>query len=193
MSPLQFRDLCNESFELSAGATHGAELNQGIHSFVGIAPGEEKRIQMPFITLGMFNQPRYLPGRFLNLVLELELTPDAESWINTVNKGGKEFQYQWSLADCSILASTINLDPALDSMIADRILTGEIPMPIRTWTSQQQIVTNSDFNVTMTRGVSRLATVVMTYTKAAAAEDDQKKAMCCTSLQIAKRLSLIHI
>ena len=48
-------------------------------------------------------------------------------------------------------------------------------MPIRTWTSQQQMVTNSDFNVTMTRGVSRLATVVMTYTKAEQPEDDQKE------------------
>ena len=107
------------------------------------------------------------------MVLELELTPDAESWINTVNKGGKDFQYKWSLADCSLLARCINLDPALDSMIADRILTGEIPMPIRTWTSQQQMVTAADFNVTMTRGVSRLATVVMTYTKENG--DDEKE------------------
>ena len=35
------------------------------------------------LLLGTFQQPRYLPGRFLNLVLELEVTPGAESWNNT--------------------------------------------------------------------------------------------------------------
>ncbi len=39
-------------------------------------------------------------------------------------------------------------------------------MPIRTWVGQQQMITDSSFNVTMTRGVSRLATLVCTYTKA---------------------------
>ena len=86
MSPLQFRELCNESFELSGGSSHGADLNAGDYAFVSVPAGTEKRIQMPFLTLGAFQQPRYLPGRFLNFVLEIELTPDAESWINTIPK-----------------------------------------------------------------------------------------------------------
>ena len=45
-------------------------------------------------------------------------------------------------------------------------------MQIRTWASQQQMITDSSFNVTMTRGVSRLATVVVTYTKT---EDEDEK------------------
>ncbi len=51
---------------------------------------------MPFLTLGLFNVARYLPARFLNLVLELELSPDAESWINTTDaqKGDEAFTHQ---------------------------------------------------------------------------------------------------
>ena len=59
-------------------------------------------------------------------------------------------------------------------MIADRIPTGEVPLPIRTWTSQQQMVTDSTFKITMTRGGSRLATLVVTYAKEE--DGDEKEA-----------------
>ena len=58
-------------------------------------------------------------------------------------------------------------------MIADKVLTGEIPLPIRTWVTQAQMITDASFNITMTRGVSRLATFVVTYAKAEG--DDEKE------------------
>ena len=68
MSPMQYRDLCNESFEL---ASVGESLNAGgPYEHVALAKDQHIRNQMPFPTLGIFNQPKYLPGRFLNLVLE---------------------------------------------------------------------------------------------------------------------------
>ena len=104
-----------------------------------IAHDDAVRIQMPFLTLGIFNQPKYLPGRFLNLVLECELTSDAESWLDTSQKGTGS-PISWSLSDINILASCINLDPALDSMLADKVLSGEIPLPIRSWVTQAQVI-----------------------------------------------------
>ena len=62
-----------------------------------------------------------------------------------------------------IQRSEQNLDPSLDRMLADKVLSGEIPLPIRTWVTQSQVVNGADFNITMTRGVSRLATEVVTY------------------------------
>jgi hypothetical protein len=157
---MQYRDLCNESFELTAAS---ALALQDTHK--SIAPAEKKRVQMPFLTLGIFNQPKYLPGRFLNMVIECELTPDAASWLDSTDEQAGSL-LTWQLSDINILASVINLDPALDSMLADKVLSGEIPLPIRTWVTQTQMITQPDFNITMTRGVSRLATVVVSYAKA---------------------------
>jgi len=175
MSPFQFRDLCNESFEFVGGGGLGSQLANGSgdgYTFNYFEAGDRSRIQMPFLTLGIFNQPKYLPGRFLNLVLKCELTPDMTSWIDTTNVDPLS-PLKWALSDISLVASCINLDPALDSMIADKVLTGEIPLPIRTWVTQSQMITDSSFNITMTRGVSRLATFVVTYSKAD--EPDQKE------------------
>ena len=169
MSPWQYRDLCNESFELDDlddDAMASKLASGGTYEHQTLEAGDEARIQMPFLTLGTFNQPKYLPGRFMNLVLECQLTPDAESWLDTAAKGDNTNKLAWSLSDINILASVIQLDPALDSMIADKVLSGEIPLPIRTWVTQSQQVTDKDFNITMTRGVSRLATFVVTYAKA---------------------------
>jgi len=175
MSPMQYRDLCNESFPLDDNDEFGDKLaGGGSYVHVPINQGARTRIQMPFLTLGTFQQPKYLPGRFLNLVLECELTPDATSWLDTSSRG--EATHRWALSDINILASCINLDPALDSMISDKVLTGEIPLPIRTWVTQSQMLTDKDFNLVMTRGVSRLATFVVTYAKAET--EDEKEANC---------------
>ena len=90
MSPMQYRDLCNEIFEMHSDEDNiGAALNRGgVYTHAIINTDHQLRIQMPFLTLGIFNQPKYLPGRFLNLVLECELTRDSDRWLDTSQQAG---------------------------------------------------------------------------------------------------------
>ena len=157
MSPQAYIDLCNESFDCSVSTSLPA-AGEWIHN--PVLAGGEKRIQMPLTQLGLFAQSKILPCRYLNsLSLEFEITPDANEWLNIV-RGAPT----WELFDVSLKANMLQLDSGLESAIATKMLSGvELPMATREYVTVTQVLTGGTFNLQLTRGLSRLTGIFVTF------------------------------
>ena len=160
MSPQAYIDLCNESFDCSVSTSLPA-AGEWIHN--PVLAGGEKRIQMPLTQLGLFAQSKILPCRYLTgLSLEFEITPDANEWLNIA--GGPP---TWELFDVSLKANMLQLDSGLESAIATKMLSGvELPMATREYVTVTQVLTGGTFNLQLTRGLSRLTSIFVTFERA---------------------------
>jgi hypothetical protein len=115
---------------------------------------------MPLTQLGLFAQSKVLPCRYLNgLSLEFEITPDAIEMLDIT--GGTP---TWELSDVSLKANMLQLDSGLESAIATKMLSGvELPMATREYVTVTQVLTNGTFNLQLTRGLSRLTGIFVTF------------------------------
>ena len=95
------------------------------------------------------------------LVVEMELNTSFTTFANTTGGNPK-----WTLSDVNALCDVISLDPALDAAIQERHLTDMIPMKLRTWSTQKQVLNPAaaaEFTLTLLKGVSRLTSICITF------------------------------
>ena len=165
MSPQAFIDLRNESFSVNLAAGGGSIPEAGTFVHDTIARNGYKRIQMPLFAMGLLSQPNILPLRMLdNLVLEMELTPDAGSWLNTAAGRSTE----WRLEDICLKMDLLTLDPEIDAQIMAKLQQGvELPIPIRTFLTTTQVLAARDFDINITRGLSKLVSLFVNFETAA--------------------------
>ena len=72
----------------------------------------------------------------------------------------------------------ISLDPALDAAIQERHLTDMLPMKMRTWSTQKQVLSPAaaaEFTLTLLKGVSRLTSICVSFEGPADATNATKK------------------
>ena len=155
MSSDALKDLSAESFAIRSASLQG----QNIHETVPV--DTSIRIQMPLITTNVFSQAKLLPLRWMPLVVEMELQSSFTTFANTAGGAPK-----WTLSDVNALCDVVSLDPALDAAIQERHLTDMIPMKMRTWSTQKQVLNPAaaaEFTLTLLKGVSRLTSICITF------------------------------
>ena len=147
--------------------------NLDVDNFKGIAKGESQTVLFKPLS-GLLNQPKYLPIRYMPLVLELELVDNATDPIvsNFSGSGAKDFtadntSVKWSLNQVQVKCDMCTLDNGLDNSYAEHLLSGKsLPINYNTFVSQMQTVQGQDKpSINVSRALTRLKSVFVTLDK----------------------------
>jgi len=131
---------------------------EGTGRFDGGAPetlpvGTSRRIGMKLCS-GLLNQSKMLPIRYCPIELELEL-------VNAVGDPQKG-SIGWSISDVQCKCDLVTLDNGLENSYSEHVLSGKaLPINYSTYISQSQVVTDSTFNINVSRAVTRLKSIFM--------------------------------
>jgi hypothetical protein len=155
MSPMQYASLCAENVQVASMPMNTANTHEAVPI------GTDVRIQTALITTPILQQKRWIPLRWMPLVIELELNSSYTSMCKT--DGGTP---SWVISDVCALYDSLTLDPALDNAFQERIDSDRLPMQMDCWSTQKQILDPAkaaEFTLQMLRGVSRLNSIVITF------------------------------
>lgn len=117
---------------------------------------------------GLFNQPKYIPLMWSPLTLEFEVVNGATDPLVGQNASADykdtNTSIRWQLQDVRIVCDLVTLDSALQNSYAEHVLSGKaLPINYGSYVSQFQTITGGDFAVSVTRAVSRLKSVFLTF------------------------------
>ena len=125
-------------------------------------PGDIKdgRVVLFKPLLGLFNQEKLIPIRYLPLQIELELVSHAEDAIKIV----ADTSSVWTISDCQVKCDLLTLDNALDNEYAALLLSGKsLPINFSSWNhTVQQTSGDKNFSVNISRALTRLKSVFIT-------------------------------
>ena len=154
-------------------------------SFPGIIGGQSQTVLFKPLS-GLLNQPKYLPIRYCPITIELELVNDATVPIVSY-LGGSEFtaantSLLWQIQNVQVKCDLCTLDNALDNSYAEHLLSGKaLPVNYNTYVSQIQstqgssnngvIIGQKDIRHNVTRSLSRLKSVFVSFDHAVPSED----------------------
>ena len=135
-------------------------------SLPGIAGGSVRRVSFKLLS-GLFNQPKWLPIRYCPITIELELVNSATDPV--VAPDGSDFtssntSTDWTIEDCQLKADLCTLDNAVDNQIADHLLSGKaLPINFQTYITQSQVVSGQSLSVNVSRAVTRLSSIFVSF------------------------------
>ena len=137
---------------------------------VGIAGASYK----PNITfkplLGLFTQTKYIPLMWCPLTLELEIvgnstdaildpTATSDTTFTTNNTSTS-----WQIEDVRLICDVVSLDSALQNSYAEHVLSGKaLPINYNTYISILQSISPPVINVNVTRAVSRMKSIFVSF------------------------------
>ena len=143
------------------------------YKFSGISQGQSQRVLFKPL-LGILNQPKFLPIRYMPLTIELELVNDMTEPVlsNFTTTTGADFSntntsVSWSIENVEVKVDLISLDNGLDNTYAQHLSSGK-PLPINynTFVSQVQTISKEPKpSVNVTRALTRLKSVFVTLDK----------------------------
>ena len=135
----------------------------------GGAPNNAKTVSFKPL-FGILNQPKYVPLSWCPIMMEFEVVNNATDPIASPNNGaGSRFttdntSTSWQIQDVRIVCDVVTLDSALQNSYAEMVLSGKsLPINYSTYISQFQTITSSDFAINVSRSVTRLKTVFVTF------------------------------
>ena len=134
------------------------------------APGSVTTMTMPLIC-GLFSQPKWLPLRWLNPILEIELcdpTIAVRLPGHVTGPSGNTVTYSgdYSIENAKILCDLCTLDDSLEQEMSKVLLSGrKMPLSIVSFTQTMHSLVPGDDAPTITsnRSVSRLKTAFLTF------------------------------
>jgi hypothetical protein len=111
--------------------------------------------------LGLFNQEKLIPIRYLPLQIELELVSHGADAVYNPNLDNSS---NWSISDCQVKCDLLTLDNALDNEYAALLLSGKsLPINFSSWNhTVQQTGGDKNFSVNISRALTRLKSVFIT-------------------------------
>ena len=122
--------------------------------------------------LGIFNQSKYLPIRYAPITLEFELVNNFTDPIIDPATDTRTTPV-WTTANCSTIwminnvqakMDVVTLDNVLDNEYSQHVLAGKtLPINYNTYISQLQSVLSPDIAVNITRALTRLKSVFITF------------------------------
>ena len=124
--------------------------------------------------LGIFNQHKYLPLKFVPIVLEFELCDINDAIVfprayaeatgyNTIYTTDNTTN-SWQIQNCCIKCDICTLDNALNNSYNEHLLAGKaLPLEYSTFISQQSSVFGKNFSVQIIRAVSKLQKAFITF------------------------------
>ena len=149
-------------------------------TFPGIRGGQSRTVLFKPLS-GLLTQPKYLPLRYCPLTIELELVNDPTLPIISY-LSGSEFtaantSLLWQIQNVQVKTDICTLDNSLDNSYVEHLLSGKaLPINYNTYVSQIQstlsgINGQKDIRHNVTRSLSRLKSVFITFDKAVTSED----------------------
>ena len=117
---------------------------------------------------GVLNQAKYVPLSWCPMMMEFEIVNNATDAVASINAGSNftstNTSTAWQIQDVRIVCDVVTLDSALQNSYAEHVLSGKnLPINYSTYISQFQTLTSSDFAVNVSRAVSRLKSVFVTF------------------------------
>ena len=145
-------------------ATHNAA------TLPGFKGGHHHTVGMKLCS-GILNQSKMLPLKFMsNLTIELELvndandpvvTPGVDSLFTTGNTTN-----DWSIENCQLKCDIITIDNTLQNNYDSHLSSGgKLPISYNTYITQSQAVSGQDISVNVSRAISRLKSVFVSFYK----------------------------
>jgi len=133
-----------------------------------IRPGDGKTVGMP-ILCGLFQQHRFLAAQYMNLVLELTVADAAD-----VCRGGSVVDgtvtttftnSAYDISDVILKCDSITLDSQLQEEYAKKLLSSTISYSMKCMhhTNYSQTGNEDSLTIAMSRSLSRLCTVFVTF------------------------------
>ena len=145
-------------------------------SLPGIPGGSSRRVSFKLFS-GLFNQSKWLPIRYCPITLELELVNSAtDPVVNPADGDGSVFttantSTEWAIEDVNLKCDLASLDNAVDNQIADHLLSGKaLPINFQTMITQSQVVSGQSLSVNVSRAVTRLSSIYVSFFGAIANE-----------------------
>ena len=130
--------------------------------------GGAKTVGMPILA-GLFTQSRFLPVQYMNLVLEFSVA-DARDVCRggSITEAGVTTTFTndaYEISDCILKVDSITLDSQLQEEYAKKLLSSTLPISFKSFhhTSYSQTGDQDAVSIAMTRSVSRLCTVFVTF------------------------------
>ena len=117
---------------------------------------------------GICNQPKFIPLMYAPLTFEFELCNSATDPIISAFAGATftpdNTSTSWRIEDVRVICDVCTLDSALQNSYSEHVLSGKaLPINYSSYISQYQTLTSSDASVNVTRAVSRLKSIFVTF------------------------------
>jgi hypothetical protein len=150
-------DVMYKNWTTSTAITHSASIKGGSSRSVSFKP-----------LFGLLNQQKYIPLMWSPLMFEFEVVNGATDAIAGINAGlaytDANTSQKWQIQDVRIVCDLVTLDSALQNSYAEHVLSGKaLPINYGSYITQFQTITSADFAVSVTRAVSRLKSVFITF------------------------------
>ena len=136
----------------------------------GIAGGSYQTVGMKLCS-GLMNQSKMLPLKYMgNLTIELELvndandpvvTPGVDAVFTTTNTTNN-----WQIENVQLKCDIVTIDNTLQNNYDSHLLKGgKLPISYNTYITQSQAVSGQDVSVNVSRAISRLKSVFVSFYK----------------------------
>lgn len=130
-------------------------VNDAIEGFgdkVALGAGKTRTVCFTPMS-GLLTQEKYLPIRYANLQIELEVVGSATDAFT-----GTDVSFQ--ISNVQVKADLVQLDSSLDNSYAEHLLSGKsLPIHFSTFTHSSQVITDISTNVNVSRSLTRLKAV----------------------------------
>jgi hypothetical protein len=119
----------------------------------------------------LLNQSKMLPLKYMgNLTIELELVNSKEDPVVSEFEGGTILEancsQQWSIENVQLKCDIVGIDNTLQNNYDNHLLNGgKLPISYNTYICQSQAVSGTDISVNVSRAVSRLKSVFVSFYK----------------------------
>jgi hypothetical protein len=161
----------------------GLQESDGLVAYqhTSVIPADHGRVVSFPLLCGLFNQPKYLPLRYLQgLQIELEVVNNFTGCVlaappaiapmpnpRPYPNGIPAMSTQWSITDAQIKCDVVTLDSGLDEEYVDHMMKGKnLPIAFSSFSHQAQAVGDTDRPViSLSRAFTRLKTVFVTFYK----------------------------
>jgi hypothetical protein len=161
-----------EAFGVLADAQNWSNEQLSANILKGIAKGDSMTVMFKPLS-GILSQNKMIPIRYAPLVLELELVSDETLPVvsNFTRSNADDIKAtntttKWSIDNVQVKCDVCTLDNALDNSYAQHLLSGKsLPISYNTFVSQIQTVTGPDVTVNVSRALTRLKSVFVTFQK----------------------------
>jgi len=138
---------------------------------IGLGAGESKVVSFKPLA-GLLHQSKYMPLKVAPITFEFELVGTPEEAVAYGNSdwgtndvfSEAQASNEWSISDVQMKCDLLTLDNSLDNEYTKHILEGKaLSINYSTFISSMQVIAGSVSSVNISRSVSRLKSIFVTY------------------------------
>jgi hypothetical protein len=145
------------------------DTTHGNWSLPGVGQGSHQTVGFKLCS-GLLNQSKMLPLKYMgNLTIELELVnhkddPVVSNYDTVLTEA--VCSSEWSIENVQLKCDIVNIDNTLQNNYDSHLLNGgKLPISYNTYICQSQAVSGTDLSVNVSRAISRLKSVFVSFYK----------------------------